>query len=51
VTLEFIRAEMADAASLLPGARRVGGKRVEYTADDMPLAYRGFRSLVSLASA
>ncbi len=49
VAVEFIRCEMADAAAILPGARRAGGKRVEYTADDMPAAYRAFRSLVGLA--
>jgi D-aminopeptidase len=41
---------MADAAMLLPGARREG-KRVEYTAEDMPGAYRAFRALVELANA
>jgi D-amino peptidase len=50
IAVEFIRSEMADAAMLLPGARRAG-KRVEYTADDMPTAYRAFRAIVGLASA
>jgi D-amino peptidase len=50
VAVEFIRAEMADAAAILPGAGRIGGKRVAYTAADMPAAYRAFRSLVGLAS-
>jgi D-amino peptidase len=49
VTIEFIRSEMADAASLMPGACRVGGKRVEFVAADMVEAYRAFRSLVGLA--
>ncbi|OQA40401.1 MAG: D-aminopeptidase [Chloroflexi bacterium ADurb.Bin325] len=47
--IEFIRSEMADAAMQLPGARRLEGKRVQYTAQEMPEAYRGFRALVSLA--
>lgn len=47
--IEFIRSEMADAAALLPGARRLEGKRVQYTAQEMPEAYRGFRALVSMA--
>ncbi len=51
VAVEFIRAEMADDAALLPGAARVGGKRVEFTAGDMPTAYRAFRALVGLAHA
>jgi D-amino peptidase len=50
IAVEFIRSEMADAAMLLPGARREG-KRVEYTAEDMPGAYRAFRALVELANA
>ena len=34
---------------LMPGAKRAGGKRVEFVARDMPEAYRAFRSLVSMA--
>ena len=48
VAVEFIRSEMADAASLLPGARRAG-KRIEVTAADMAAGYRAFRALVGLA--
>jgi D-amino peptidase len=50
VAVEFIRSEMADAAAILPGAERIGGKRVAFTATDMPTAYRAFRSLVGLAN-
>ncbi len=50
-TIEFIRSEMADAAAVMPGARRLAGKQVAYTAADMPEAYRAFRALVSMASA
>lgn len=49
VMIEFIRSEMVDGAALLPGARRLDGKRVEYSARDMPEAYFAFRSLVGLA--
>jgi D-amino peptidase len=49
VTVEFVKSEMADAASLMPGARRAEGKRVEFVARDMPEAYRAFQSLVGLA--
>ena len=41
--------DIADAAALLPGARRLEGKRVQYTAHEMPEAYRAFRALVSMA--
>ena len=49
VAVELIRSEMADAASLLPGARR-SDKRIEVTADDMAAAYHAFRAMVGLAS-
>lgn len=49
VTVQFVNSEMADAASILPGARRAEDRRIEFTADDMPTAYRAFRSLVGLA--
>ena len=49
LAVEFFQAEMADHASLLPGAERAGGRRIETTAPDMPSAYRAFRSVVALA--
>jgi D-aminopeptidase len=50
VGVEFNRSEQADAASLLPGARRPEGKRIEFTAPDMAAAYKAFRAIVGLAS-
>jgi D-amino peptidase len=49
LTIEFNQSDMADRASLCPGARRRDGKRVELDAQDMPEAYRGFRVLLNLA--
>jgi D-amino peptidase len=49
VTVEFVKSEQADAAAIMPGARRGSGKQVEFIAADMPEAYRAFRSLVSIA--
>jgi D-amino peptidase len=49
VTVEFTKGQMADAASLMPGACRVEGKKVEYVARDMPEAYLAFRAMVGLA--
>lgn len=49
IAIEFVHSEMADRAALLPGARRAEGRRVEFTADDMPAAYRAFRAMVALA--
>lgn len=49
VTIEFVKSQMADAACLMPGARRAEGKRVQFVARDMPEAYRAFRSMVTIA--
>ncbi|MCU0507348.1 MAG: M55 family metallopeptidase [Anaerolineae bacterium] len=49
VAVEYVKSEMADDAAILPGARRAEGKVVEFVAQDMPEAYRAFRSLVGLA--
>ena len=49
VTVEFVKSEMADAAAVMPGARRAGGQAGRVRRGDMPEAYRAFRSLVSLA--
>jgi D-amino peptidase len=51
VTIEFVHSEMADKAAILPGVRRLEGKRIELAADDVPTAYRAFRAAVSLARA
>lgn len=48
VSVEFNQSDLADRASVMPGSRREG-RRVSFTGDDMPTAYRAFRSLVSLA--
>jgi D-amino peptidase len=49
VRLAFQRATHADMAELVPGSRRVDGRTVEWTGDDMPTAYRTFRAMVSLS--
>jgi D-amino peptidase len=49
VAVEFVASEMADRAMVLPGTSRPEGKRVEFTADDAPTAYRLFRVVASLA--
>ena len=48
VAIEFKQTEMADRAMLLPGARRSEDSQVEYTAEDMPTAYRAFQAMVAL---
>lgn len=50
LAVEFFYSEMADRVSLLlPGCRRVDGRKVEFTMPDMPAAYQAFRSAVALA--
>jgi D-amino peptidase len=48
VAVEFNQTEMADRATLLPGARRTANSQVEYTAEDVPTAYRAFQAMVAL---
>lgn len=47
--LELVTSDMADRAALFPGAQRLEGRRVELLAEDAVLAYRSFRTLVTLA--
>ena len=49
VAIEYNSSDMVDRASTAPGARRVDGRRVEFTAPDMPSAYLTFRAATSLA--
>jgi D-amino peptidase len=50
VTLDFNSSEQADQASDLPGSKRVDGRRLTFTADDMLAAYSAFQAAVGLAS-
>jgi D-amino peptidase len=47
--LEFVNSGLADRAAILPGARRLEGRRIEVTVQDAPAAFRSFRALVELA--
>jgi len=47
--LEFVQSEMADKAMIMPGAMRLGDRKVRYTADDMVTIYFAFRTLLALA--
>jgi D-amino peptidase len=49
VTVELVHSQMADRAAILPGAQRLEGKQVQFSAEDALLAYRAFRSLIALA--
>lgn len=50
IAVEYLASEMADKGSLLPGSRRVDGRKIEFEAPDMAAAYQAFRAAVGLAS-
>lgn len=47
--VEFVQSEMADKAMLMPGANRLQGRRIAYTAGDMVTIQHAFRTLLALA--
>jgi D-amino peptidase len=49
IGLEFFYSEMADKALLMPGSRRIDGRKIEFNQPDMPAAYQAFRAAVTLA--
>lgn len=50
LVIEFFTSEMADKAMLLPGSRRLDGRRIELVSANMPEAYKSFRAAVMLAA-
>jgi len=48
VTIDFNSSDQADQAALYPGAKRLDGRRLTFTADDMLAAYVGFQAAVAL---
>ncbi len=48
VTIDFNSSEQADQASLYPGANRVDGRTLIFTAEDMLAAYYGFQAAMAL---
>jgi D-amino peptidase len=50
VTLDFNTSEQADQAADLPGSKRLDGRRLIFTANDMLAAYSAFQAAVGLAS-
>jgi D-amino peptidase len=50
-TIRFTDATRADAASYIPGARRIDGKTIELTTDDYLTAFHGFIAAVLCAQA
>ena len=45
----FYRAAHVDMAELVPESRRVDGRTIEWTGDDMPSVYKVFRAMTTLA--
>jgi D-amino peptidase len=50
IAITFIASHFADVAQLLPGAKRLDGLKIEYTAKNMIEAYKTFELLVHAAS-
>ncbi len=42
----FERATHADVAELVPGTQRIDGRTVEWTGDDMPIAYKALKAIM-----
>jgi D-amino peptidase len=51
IAVELVSSDMADRANLLPQVERLDGRRIEFSAADMPAAYRLFNAAVMLAAA
>jgi D-amino peptidase len=48
VTIDFSSSDQADQASILPGSKRLDGRRLTFTSDDMLTAYYAFQAAVAL---
>jgi D-amino peptidase len=49
MVLEFVQSEMADKAMIMPGAKRLDDRKIQYIAEDMVTIYFAFRTLLALA--
>jgi D-amino peptidase len=49
LAVTFAQSQMADQAAVMPGVKR-NGRRLEYQAEDMLVAYRAFQTIAALAS-
>lgn len=50
VTIDFNTSDQADQAALFPGSRRLDGRRLIFTADNMLAAYLAFQATMSMVS-
>lgn len=49
VKLELVSSNIADRAVLLPGARRLDGRRIAFACEDMLQAFLAFQAAIDLA--
>lgn len=49
IAIEFMTSLQADGAATVPGARRVSGRRVEWTGDDIMIAFRAMTAMLALS--
>lgn len=49
MVMDFVQSEMADKAMIMPGAKWLKDRKVEYVANDMVTIYFAFRTLLALA--
>jgi D-aminopeptidase len=47
--IELKSTELADRAQIVPGVQRVSAREIVFQCEDMPAAYRTFRTIVGLA--
>jgi D-amino peptidase len=50
VTIDFNSSDQADQATLFPGSRRLDGRRLAFTADDMLAAHFAFQAAVAMVT-
>jgi len=50
VIIDFNTSDQADQAAIFPESRRMDGRRVAFTADNMLAAYLGFQAAVAMVS-
>jgi len=50
VTIDFNTSDQADQAELFPGSRRLDGRRLTLTSDDMLTAYLAFQTAIAMVS-
>jgi D-amino peptidase len=48
VTIDFNSSDQADQAAIFPGSKRLDGRRLTFTADDMLAAYLAFQAAVAM---